>query len=117
MRGSRHRSYLAYRLAASLADDVHDLVVSWKPFALWTVGAQLVRSTDSIGANIAEGLGRESRADQRRFLVIARASLRETEHWLERARNRDLLGSRRFEPRTTELGKVLSGLIRTSPGR
>jgi four helix bundle protein len=117
MRGSRHRSYLAYQLAAALADDVHDLVSCWEPFPLWTIGTQLVRSTDSIGANIAEGLGRESRADQRRFLIIARSSLRETEHWLERARNRGLLGSVRFEPRTSELGRVLSGLIRTSPDR
>ena len=115
MKGGRHRRYLAYQLASSLADDVHDLVITWDSFATWTVGIQLVRSTDSIGANIAEGLGRESRADQRRFLVIARASLRETEHWLERARNRGLLGPTRYEPRTTELGKVLSGLIKTSP--
>ncbi len=57
MRGSRHRNFLAYKLAASLADDLHDLVIDWNSFELWSVGIQLVRAADSIGANIAEGLG------------------------------------------------------------
>ena len=111
MRGSRHRNFVAYKLAAALADDLHDLVVTWTSFELWSVGIQLVRAADSVGANIAEGLGRETPPDERRFLVMARASLREVEHWLERAAARDLLGDERFEPRTTELGRVLSGLI------
>lgn len=114
VKGSRHRNFVAYQLAASLADDIHDLVVLWPSFEMWSVGIQLVRAADSIGANIAEGLGRETKPDERRFLIIARASLREVEHWLERANRRDLLGEQRFEPRTTELGRVLSGLIRAA---
>jgi four helix bundle protein len=117
VKGSRHRNFLAYKLAASLADDLHDLVIDWPSFERWSVGIQLVRAADSIGANIAEGLGRTTRPDERRFLVMARASLREVEHWLERARSRDLLGEERFEPRTTELARVLSGLIRSGDDR
>ena len=117
MRGSRHRTFRAYQLAAALADEVHAVVVTWEKFELWTIGTQLVRAADSIGANIAEGLGRGTLADQRRFFLIANGSLKETEHWLERASVRGLLGEERFEPRTSELGRVLIGLIRADPER
>lgn len=80
-----------YKLAEKLADQVWDLVMSWDGFAKDTVGKQLVRSADSIGANIAEGAGRGSYQDNRRFIHIARGSLNETKHWLRRAFKRNLL--------------------------
>ena len=112
MRGGKHRSSIAYRLSAGLSDDIHEAIEDWPKFEIWTVGVQLVRAADSIGANIAEGLGRDSRADQRRFFVIARGSLYEAEHWLERAASRGLITRQDgFVEMTSELGKVLSGLI------
>ena len=56
-----------------------------------TVGKQLIKSADSIGANIAEGTGRGSFADNRRFARIARGSLFELKHWLRRAFTKNLL--------------------------
>jgi four helix bundle protein len=55
------------------------------------LGKQLIRSSDSIGANIAEGSGRGTPIDNRRFLRMARGSLYETRHWLRRAKIRNLL--------------------------
>lgn len=57
-------------------------------FAKDPIGKQIVRSADSIGANIAEGLGRGSFQDNRRFIKIARGSLNETQHWLRLAHTR-----------------------------
>ena len=80
-----------YQLAEKLADEVWDVVVIWNNFAKDTVGKQLVRAADSFGANIAEGCGRRSFQDNRRFIRIARGSLNETKHWLRRAFRRKLL--------------------------
>lgn len=44
---------------------------------------QLVRSSSSIGANIAEGYGRNNPKEYKQFLGIARGSSLETEYWLE----------------------------------
>src|SRR5437868_2605838 len=80
-----------YRAAEQLADLVWDIVLRWGAFARDTVGKQLVRAADSVGANIAEGCGRQSFRDNQRFVKIARGSLNETKHWLRRAFRRKLL--------------------------
>jgi four helix bundle protein len=80
-----------YQLAEQLGDEIWKIVVGWESFARETVGKQLVRAADSIGANIAEGVGRGSFQDNRRFVRIARGSLNETQHWLRRAYKRHLL--------------------------
>jgi four helix bundle protein len=85
-----------YVLAEELADKIWIVVRSWDPLARDTIGKQLVRAADSIGANIAEGSGRGSNQDYRRFLRIARGSLCETQHWLRRAFRRDLLAAKQI---------------------
>jgi len=108
--GGSFRGLAAYRLAAELADGLHKQVATWPTFDRWTVGMQLVRAADSVGANIAEAGGRWHLADKRRLLVIARGSLYELEHWLLRARARGLSCS--TSPVLAELGRTLNGLIR-----
>ena len=80
-----------YRVSEELSDSVWRIVRGWDPFARDTIGKQLVRACDSIGANIAEGTGRKSFQDNRRFVRIARGSLYEAQHWLRRAFRRELL--------------------------
>jgi len=80
-----------YQLSEQLADTIWEIVLEWKVFARDTIGKQLVKAADSIGANIAEGTGRGTYVDNRRFVKIARGSLNETKHWLRRAFKRRLL--------------------------
>ena len=87
-----------YLVAEQLCDHVWNVVQPWEYLAKNTVGTQLIRSADSIGANIAEGTGRGSFADNKRFVRIARGSLYETRHWLRRAYQRKLLSESDIEP-------------------
>ena len=95
-----------YQLAEKLADEVWSIVLGWSTFARDTVGKQFVRAADSIGGNIAEGSGRGSAQDNRRFVRIARGSLNETRHLLRRAFKRKLLE----EAKTETLKKILDEL-------
>jgi four helix bundle protein len=80
-----------YQLAVRLGDEVWRCVQEWQPFARNTVGVQMARSADGVGANIAEGTGRVTYKENRRFVAIARGSLSETVHWVHRANERGLL--------------------------
>lgn len=103
-----------YQLAEALADEIWPIVREWDPLARDTVGKQLVRSADSIGANIAEGTGRGSYQDNRRFVKIARGSLYETKHWLRRAYKRGLLTEKQvnnLKPLLDELPPKLNAYL------
>src|SRR5437762_10879005 len=80
-----------YQLAEKLADEIWEIVIKWDQLARYTVGQQIVKSADGIGSCIAEGSGRGTAQDNRRFIGIARGSLYETKHWLRRAFKRKLL--------------------------
>lgn len=85
-----------YKLAGQLADVIWETVLKWNNFSKFTIGKQFVRAGDSIGANIAEGLGRGSVNDTKRFVRIARGSLNETRYWLDRSRKRNLISEDDF---------------------
>jgi four helix bundle protein len=79
-----------------------------------TVGRQLINAADSAGANIAEGTGRGSSAENKRFARIARGSLFEVKHWLRRAFRRGLLSEAEvgtFQQGIEELTSKISAYI------
>ncbi|MGB5897663.1 MAG: four helix bundle protein [Geitlerinemataceae cyanobacterium] len=86
-----------YRLAEKLANTIWDMVKAWEFFAKDTMGKQIVKSADSVGANIAEGNGRYNSNDNQRFVKIARGSLYETIHWLRLASYRQLISDEQVE--------------------
>ena len=105
-----------YKLSEALADDIWGIVVKWDSFARETVGKQIVRSADSIGANIAEGTGRGTYKDNRRFIRVARGSLYETRHWLRRAYKRNLLNDEqvsKLKPIIQDLAPRLNAYLRS----
>lgn len=95
-----------YRLAETLADGGWSVVRTWDYLARDTVGKQMIRAADSIGANIAEGTGRGSLKDNRRFIRMARGSLYETQHWRRRAYKRSLLSKQQVASLTPIIGEL-----------
>jgi four helix bundle protein len=86
-----------YLLANELSDEVWNLVSTWNYFEKDTIGKQMVRSCDSISANIAEGYGRFSYKENRQFCFYARGSILETKTWLLKAKNRNLIEESVYE--------------------
>jgi four helix bundle protein len=95
-----------YQRAEQLADAVWDTVERWKLFARNTVGEQVVRAADSVGANIAESSGRFHPNDVIKFLYYARGSMRETRYWLKRAQHRRLVSAEFFNAQMAELDSL-----------
>jgi hypothetical protein len=114
MAKSNFENLQVYQLAEKLANEIWNIVGSWGQFVKETVGKQMVRSVDSIGANIAEGSGRYNFQDNRRFVRIARGSLNETRHWLRQAYKRNLLTNEqvnRIKPIIDELSPRLNAYL------
>jgi four helix bundle protein len=86
-----------YNLSEQFADEIWFIVIKWDHFAKDTLGKQLARSADSIGANIAEGFGRYHYKENKNFCYFSRGSIIETKSWLKKANTRDLISSDQFQ--------------------
>ena len=92
-----------YRLALDFGEKIWTLAIKWNNLAIDTVGKQLIKSSDSIAANISEGFGRYHFKETRNFCYIARGSLFETKTWLTKAYNRKLITSELYNELIKEL--------------
>ena len=77
-----------------------------------TLARQIVASSGSIPANIAEGHGRYSVAAYRNHLSIARGSAAETDTWLDLLRRAGYIEPARAEELHRECLVLLAGLTR-----
>ena len=104
-----------YVAAMDLGRDVSKHVERWPWPERHDIGRQLVRSTDSIAANIAEGYGRHYPREKRMFLFYARSSAREVECWLDKALDKRLINAaahRRYTNQLFHIVKMLAAYIR-----
>jgi four helix bundle protein len=103
-----------FKTADELSDRIWNIVAKWDFFAKKTIGDQIVRSADSVAANISEGYGRYFFGDYVVFLYYARGSLYETKFWLDKARKRSLVDDNvyrelkeRYDCLPIEINKVI----------
>jgi len=61
--------------------DLYKLTRDFPKHEMYGITSQMRRASSSIPANIAEGCGRESDAEFRRFLIIAQGSANELEYF------------------------------------
>jgi four helix bundle protein len=85
-----------FQLSMQLADEIWEIASTWNFLAIDTLGKQIIRSSDSIAANIAEGYGRYHFKENRQFCFYSRGSVLETKTWLTKAKNRKLITTEKF---------------------
>lgn len=80
-----------YREAMEIGEEIWSMVLRWDFFAKDTIGKQVVRSADSIAANLSEGYGRFHFKENQKFCYYSRGSAEETQTWIEKAARRNLV--------------------------
>jgi four helix bundle protein len=100
--------------AYALTLNVYKKTYSFPKQEMYGLTNQLPRAASSVGANIAEGCGRRSDPEMRRFLQIARGSANEVEYHLLLARDLHFLSADDFkdlEAMVLEIQRMLAGLV------
>ena len=108
--------FRAYNLSMEIAEEVWDFVSKWQWFEKDTVGKQLVKAVDSIGANLSEGLGRYHYRETINFAYYSRGSLFETKTWLAKSVTRKLISDDQYSALVTKLdalGRMINAYIRS----
>jgi len=99
-----------------IGEKVWTIVDVWDDISKRTIGMQLIRSADSIAANISEGFGRYHYKEAKQFSYYARGSLFETKTWLTKAKKRNLIKPDQFTNLTKQidvLGIKLNNYIKS----
>jgi four helix bundle protein len=85
------RDLLVWQKAHAATLEVYRITKAFPPEERFRLTDQLCRAAASVPTNIAEGKGRGSLAEFRRFLIIARSSTEETRYLLLLAKDLGLL--------------------------
>ena len=103
-----------YQESMIVGEKVWQVVNKWNFFEKDTIGKQLVKSADSISANISEGYGRFHYRESIVFYYYSRGSLMETITWLTKTKSRNLISEELFSELSLQLEtlhKKLNGYI------
>ena len=101
-----------------LSEELSDMI--WFDFDFWdkkvqnTIGYQIIRASDSIAANIAEGYGRFTPPDRKKFYLYSRGSLEETKAWVRKLTRRNVIGEAqvaKYQNIIDKLGPKLNAFI------
>lgn len=109
------QEHTSYKNARRVAEIVWKTSKNWDHETLKTIGNQVIRSADSISANLAEGWSRYTKRDKINFFIIARGSAGETLDWIEKAFNRRLINPIDYSETKQlllDLPKEINGLIK-----
>ena len=104
-----------WRAAHGLSTALAVRVASFPQEERFDLARQMRRAARSIGANIAEGSGRQGDRELVRYARIARGSAHELENHLLVARDCQLLGEdewRSYDETVQRISRMLTGLIR-----
>jgi len=109
------RKLKAWQRAHELVLAVYQTSASLPRSELYGLTSQIRRSCISVAANIAEGSGRNSRAEFAHFIQIAIGSTSETEYYLQLACELHLISpisNQILREQCVEIRKMLASLVR-----
>ncbi len=107
------KNLMVWRKAHELTLAIYKCTRTFPTEEMYGLTSQIRRASASIGANIAEGCGRRSDPELKRFLQIARGSASELECHLLLARDLGLLDQLKFEDleaKVLEVQRMLAAL-------
>ena len=111
-----YRKLLVWQKAHQLTLALYAICARWTAPDAWPLRRQVIRAAISIPSNIAEGAGRGSDPDFRRFVLHSLGSVNEVEYDLLLARDLGFLPTAehtRLSAHLEEVRRMLSGLITT----
>jgi len=77
--GNSYRDLTVWQKAMELSVAIYEITRHFPPDELYGLTSQLRRASVSVASNLAEGYGRASRPEFRRFVAMARGSALEVE--------------------------------------
>ena len=111
-----YREIICWQKAITLVKSIYELTNSFPHSEQFGLTSQLRRASVSIPSNIAEGFGRGSNKDFRRFLDIARGSLFELQTQLYIAKELEYINKELFDntfEQSREVERILIGFIKS----
>lgn len=115
-----YRDVIAWQKAMDLVTDVYGCTQTFPKTGVFGLISQLRRAAISIPSNIAEGHARLSTGEFRQFLGDALGSLVEVETQILISQRLAYIDSKKSDElleRTTEIGKIVNGLLRSLSAR
>lgn len=112
---NNYRDLVVWQKSMALITEIYSISKEFPSSESYGLTNQLRRSAISIPSNIAEGYGRNSTGDYKRFLQIAVGSLFELQTQIEIAFNLQYVSQTVFDnllERTRELDRMLFSLIK-----
>ncbi len=106
-----HKDLEVWQRSMDLVSLVYAVTRTWAKEEIFGLTSQVRRAAVSVPSNIAEGAGRKSPAEFKRFLSIAQGSLAEVETQLEIARRIDFSGDfQQMQQSIDSIRRMLIGL-------
>ena len=118
--GRDYRDLIAWQKGMALVEEVYQATRAFPREETYALTNQVRRAAVSVPTNVAEGQGRGTDPDFVRFLWIAHASVREVETLVLIAGRLGYLDPapvNRLIDRTSEVGRIIMGLIKARRGR
>ena len=100
------RSLKVWEKAHALTLEIYKATEGFPKKELYALTSQIQRAAVSVPANIAEGCGKDSDAELKRYFTIAMGSASELEYLLLLARDLDYLPADLFQAMTNDLVEI-----------